>query len=165
MKGINNLMAIYFLPPCYFSCKYSKNQSNGTVSIKQDAEKDHDLINQYVEAIQKGDFQLAAMLLHPNFMAHGPEVGKSRNKRQEMSYWRALHLHCKDVELKKPGLVSLKVNEGFCKGDWMLGWGNYKITNCKEKNTLSGCYHMAAKTDGYRIIEIQFWYEHNHSSI
>lgn len=165
MKEINNHMAIYFLPSCYFSCKYSKDQSNGSVSIRKDAEKDHALVNQYVEALHAGDFHLAAMLLHPDFMAYGAEVDKSRNKKQELIYWKALHSLCKKVELRKPGLVSLKVNEGFCKGEWMLGWGNYKITTSKEKNTLSGCYHLAAKTDGYRIKEIQFWYEHNHSRI
>ncbi len=165
MSGINNLMAIYFLPPCYFSCKYAKDQTSGTVSIKKDAEKEHSLINQYVESLQSQDFEIAGMLLHPDFMAHGPEPGKSRDKKQELNYWRALHSLCTDVELKKPGLVSLHVKEGFCQGDWMLGWGNYTIKLKKESHTLSGCYHLAAKSDGHRINEIQFWYEHNHSRI
>ena len=165
MKGTNNLLAIYFLPPCYFSCKYAKDQTNGTVSIKKNTEKDHALIHHYVEALGAGEVDLAAMLLHPTFRAHGPEVGKSRDKKQELNFWRALHSLCKPLELKKPGLVSLQVKEGICEGDWMLGWGNYKLTLAKESHTLSGCYHLAAKTDGHRILEIQFWYEHNHSRI
>ncbi|TYA56688.1 nuclear transport factor 2-like protein [Formosa maritima] len=97
-------------------------------SEADNSEKNLDLIEKYVSAVESIDFDAMDLYLDEKYLGLGPSYGDTINKQQAITNWKnnVEHLY-KKIHYDKSRNAALKITTGDNQGDWVSNWAELKI--------------------------------------
>ena len=98
-------------------------------SKDQNSEKNVDLVEGYVDAVQKLDYDLMDTFLSDDYMGYGPSANDSINKVDAVSQWKVnVDKLYEKIEYKKSKSIAVSVQDGINKGEWVSNWAQLEIS-------------------------------------
>ena len=104
-------------------CLISCNPGN------QNSEKNIAIVEGYVNAVQKLDYDLMDNFLSDDYLGFGPSVMDSVNKATAVTQWKSnVEMIYDKIEYKQSRSLAVTVPDGENQGDWVSNWANLEIT-------------------------------------
>jgi hypothetical protein len=97
------------------------------VIVNPSAEKDINVVTDYIDALMGHKMDIAAGLLSDSYIGSGPSFGETETKAEHIAFWKEAHA----VRSKQNNdFVShtFRVIDGELKGNWVSIWGTYTFT-------------------------------------
>ncbi len=86
------------------------------------------LIGDFLDAIEKKDYESMGEMLAENYMGYGPSVYDSINKEQRIEAWKFNSVNVyESIDFKALQLLPAFVDEGPSAGEWISGWANLEL--------------------------------------
>lgn len=100
-----------------------------STSLEQKDRENMELVSQYVQAVEKMDFDAMSNFLADNYMGLGPSYGDTIYKAQAVDNWKnnVANLYEK-IHYNKSKFVPVTIAEGDNKGEWVVTWAELEIT-------------------------------------
>lgn len=97
-------------------------------SQNQNTEKNVQLIDNYVKAVESLDQEAMSSILDDNYMGYGPSYGDSINKTNAIANWKynVEHLY-ESIKYSKSRSMAVTVPDGENEGDWVSNWAELNI--------------------------------------
>lgn len=87
------------------------------------ANRNLDLIDQYVKAVESKDIEKMASLLHDDYKGYGPSVSDSTDKQQAIDNWKYLaEDYYEEIKYDDFQNIAVTIKDGPRKGDWVSNW-------------------------------------------
>ena len=113
------LLCVSILSVCLLSCN----------SADQNSEKNIAIVEGYVNAVQKLDYDLMDNFLSDDYMGFGPSVNDSINKANAVTQWKSnVKMIYDKIEYKQSRSIAVTVPDGENEGEWVSNWANLQIT-------------------------------------
>ena len=116
---MKNLIYALLLFPFLMSCSSEGITSKNNLNVVQ----------QYIQAVEKLDYSTMESLLDDNYQGLGPSYNDSINKEQALESWKynVENLY-ERIEYSRIQNAPVKIKEGPNKGDWVSSWAELRIT-------------------------------------
>lgn len=126
---------------------------------KTNTEKNIALVENYVNAVQNLDYNLMETLLSEDYMGYGPSVNDSIGKIAAVKSWKknVSELYEK-IEYKKSRVMSVSLDDGPNKGDWVSNWAELEITYKKGNEVVRIMANTIYKVVGDKISKSYTFY-------
>ena len=95
----------------------------------QNTMKNIAIVDGYVFAVQKLDYNLMDNFLADNYKGYGPSANDSIGKAEATAAWKKnVDELYEKIEYKKSRSIAVTVPEGENQGDWVSNWSQVEIT-------------------------------------
>lgn len=113
-----NILFVLLLAASFIMCS----------TVNDHSEKNVALIDNYVKAVEKLDYEFMKTLLHDDYLGIGPSYGDSVNKIEAAENWKNYveNLY-KKIEYKHSRSFAIDVDEGENQGEWVSNWAELYI--------------------------------------
>lgn len=128
---------------------------NDRVTQNPNADKDLQVVSDYLDAIVNNKLEKAKSLLADNFVLNGPSDGDTETKAEVISNWEETHKVRTNQE-NEFVVNTWRVLEGEYLGDWVSVWGTYSFTENSQDIKLP--YHLTAKVADGKIQNAIIYY-------
>ena len=110
------------------------------------------LVEGYVNAVQKLDYDLMDTFLADDYMGYGPSVADSINKADAVAQWQE-HVDklYKKIEYKESRCIAVTVPDGENQGEWVSNWAELEITFKENENPVTIMANTVYKIDNGKI--------------
>lgn len=102
-----------------FACNTSKETNDA---------KNVALVNQYVQAVEKMDFEAMNTFLADDYVGYGPSFGDTIYKKEAIENWKdnVTNLY-ESIHYNRSKLAPVTIADGNNKGEWVSFWAELKI--------------------------------------
>ena len=92
-------------------------------------QKNLELIDNYVKAVENMDYEAMGNYLDDNYMGVGPSVGDSINKVQAIENWKTnVDNLYESIKYNRSRKITAMIPDGENKGDWVSNWAELTIS-------------------------------------
>jgi hypothetical protein len=106
---------------------------NDIFALTGNADKNVQLLNNYLDALLAGNLTVARSYLATDFVEYGPAMNDSSTQAQVIQNWEMANRQRSDESITDRQTVSIKAKNGPARGEWVMGWGTY---HWKENGTM-----------------------------
>ncbi len=132
---------------------------NDIVSLTSSADKNVELLGNYIDALLAGNMSVARSYLASDYMEYGPTAIDSMNQDQVMQSWEIANRQRSDESLSDRRMLSVKAKSGPDKGDWVMGWGVYHWSENNGAAKISLPFQVTALVEDNKIKKANFYYD------
>lgn len=151
---------IICLLACQVSAQTNTNQRHADlISISPNADRDIATGARYVNALVTNDWTEVRKLITPGFMQYGPGSIDSANIEKYGQIWQSRYKTQQSREAIIVAVTSLRVKEGWNKGDHVLLWLDYSALFTNENKTVHIPVHIALYMDNGKITAERTFYD------
>lgn len=94
------------------------------------------LVENYIQAVEKLDFEAMNEYLDDNYLGVGPSHNDSTNKTQAVENWKYnVENVYQSIKYKDSRTIAITYTEGINKGEWVLNWAELEISYKDYDNT------------------------------
>ncbi|GGG40515.1 nuclear transport factor 2 family protein [Bizionia arctica] len=144
-------LCLFLISILFLGCSEGKTSS--------DSQKNIDLVNKYVQAVEALDYEGMGSLLDENYIGIGPSIGDSINKSNALINWEknATTLY-QSIKYKKSRTFSVSVTDGDQPGNWVSNWAEVAITYQGDKGSVDLLANTIYKIENDKIVESYTFY-------
>jgi len=129
-------------------------------SGNHNTDKNIQLIEKYVEAVENLDYQTMESLLDDNYYGFGPSFGDSINKTEAVNNWKDnIENLYRSIHYNKSRNAAVEIPEGENKGFWVSNWGELNIVYKNGKEVTLWANSIYQIIDGKIIKSYTFYNE------
>ncbi len=123
------------------------------------AEKNIELIEKYVQAVENMDFDAMDVFLAENYLGLGPSYGDSIGKAQAIENWK-YHVEnlYESIKYNKSRNIAITIPNGDSKGDWVSNWGELDIHYKDGKGSVTIWANSIYQIENGKIIKSYTFY-------
>ena len=141
---LSGLMSLFL-----FSCGSGNNNADRNVA----------LVEGYVNAVQKLDYDLMDAFLSDNYMGYGPSVNDSVNKANAVNQWKSnVELVYEKIEYQQSRSIAVTVPDGVNAGEWVANWAQLQITFKDSGEQVTILVNSMYKIEGDKISKSYTFY-------
>ncbi len=119
---MKNIILILLFVTALISCTTNNNN-----------EKNTDLIEKYVQAVEELDYKTMEAMLAENYIGYGPSVNDSIGKAQVLRNWKQnIENLYESIEYNKSRNIAVYIDRGENQGEWVSNWAELKIVYKKD---------------------------------
>ncbi len=157
MKTVKTIMVLAIL---LVLMPFNSNAQEPAVTLEfENSQEAMTLIQNYTNALQKGDVNAMNAQLDKNAMIYGlGGSADSLNVEQHKAYFTesmSSYTHVTTNDLYLP----VKVTNNWNEGEWVLSWGVNTITDKKSGQKIEIPYHTASLVANGKIMMIRYYYD------
>ncbi len=154
-RGIIPLFLMIFLVHVVMAQKIPKH--NDVVALTGNADKNVQLLNNYLDALLAGNLPVARSYLAAEFKEYGPSASDSLTLDQVMKNWETANRQRTEESITDRQSLSIKAKSGPAKGEWVMGWGTY---HWKENGKMIHLpFQITARVDKDKIQQAFMYYD------
>lgn len=121
-------------------------------SSDRNAEKNIAIVDGYVNAVQRLDYDLMDTFLSDDYMGYGPSINDSINKTNAVEQWKVnVDEVYEKIEYKKSKSLAVTVDEGENQGEWVSNWAELQITFKGDEGQVTIMANTIYKIDDDKI--------------
>jgi hypothetical protein len=117
------------------------------------------LIEKYVNAVENLDYETMASCLDDNYIGLGPSYGDSISKSQAVINWKeSVDMLYESIKYNRSRNISVSVNSGDNKGDWVSNWAELNIKYKEGKGEVTLWANSIYKIENEKITKSYTFY-------
>jgi hypothetical protein len=155
--GIVCFVLLCGLPSLLLAQKPSKQSDMYTLA--SNADKNVLLVNNYLDALARGDMNKARSYLASDYVEYGPAASDSMGLDQTLRNWETALNQRSEQAFNQRQLLGVKAKSGPDKGDWVLGRGVYhwKVPNTGTQIDIP--FQLTAQINGDKMQKAYLYYD------
>lgn len=112
--------------------------SAGCTMQPKNAEKNIALIENYVQSVEKMDFNAMELYLADTYIGVGPSLGDSTNKVEAIANWKQnVETLYESISYKRSRNIAAEITTGDNQGSWVSNWAELEIAFKNEPGTVT----------------------------
>ena len=132
----------------FMSCN---QQNNGKANVA--------LIERYVQAVEELDYESIEEVLDENYLGLGPSIGDSIRKPEVIETLKINFEHLyESIDYDRSRSISVTINDGAEKGDWVSTWAELTITYKEDQNRVRLWTNSIYQIENGKIIKSYTFY-------
>jgi hypothetical protein len=123
------------------------------------SQKNIDLVNKYVHAVEALDYEGMGSLLDDNYLGIGPSINDTITKSNALINWEknATNLY-ESIKYNKSRTLAVTVTNADNPGDWVSNWAEVSITYKGDKGSVVLLANTIYKIENDKIVESYTFY-------
>jgi ketosteroid isomerase-like protein len=141
---------------CSFLAPVQAQSYKETVAENPNADRDIQIVRDYMQAMVAGDQNKARILVLPTYKNYGPSAADSSTLDQEMKAWQSNYQTQQNRKITTVA-STLRVKNGPFTGDWVSVWGEYSFTH--NGKTIAFPFHLQVQVSDGKIKNSRIYYD------